>query len=200
MGLPCSHNKIPFRSDNIGPIFQQILEIRYEKFTIYKEKITLPDWIAHILITWSICTILGFRFKEFNQSNTAIAMLGSVLPDVYKITILFNLSGIKLGNMLSLLHIPIGSFIFAIILSLFFKERKNALIFLSFGIFTHYVLDLLLEMNNNGMYLLFPFCWDQWQLGIISNIDYNVTIISIIGALIVYTLSKKSSLGKYSKS
>lgn len=151
----------------------------------------MPDWVAHILITWSICTILGFRFKEFNQSNTAIALLGSILPDVYKITILFNISGIKLGNMLFLLHIPIGSFIFAIILSLFFKERKNALILLSFGIFTHYVLDLLLEMNNNGMYLLFPFSWDQWQLGLISNTDYRITLIAIIGAVLVYFTSKK---------
>lgn len=118
-------------------------------------------------------------------------MLGSVLPDIYKIITLLNLSGIKLGNLLSPLHLPIGSFIFAIILSIFFKERKNAFIFLSFGIFTHYVLDLLLETNNNGMYLFFPFNWSQWQLGIISNTDYTITIIAIICAVLVYFTSKK---------
>lgn len=160
----------------------------------------MPDWIAHILVTWSICTILGFKFKQFNPSNTAIAILGSVLPDIYKIITLFNLSGIKLGNILSPLHLPLGSFIIAIMLSLFFKDRKNALIFLSFGILIHYVLDLLLETNNNGMYLFFPFSWIQWQLGIISNTDYNITILSIIGALLVYVISKKLSLEKYSKS
>lgn len=191
MGLPCSDHKILFGSNNIGPVFQQILEIRYEKVTVYKEKIALPDWIAHILITWSICTLLGFRFKQFRQSNTAIAMLGSILPDTYKITTLFSLMGIKLENLLLPLHLPIGSILFAIIISLFFEERKTALIFLSLGIFSHYILDLLLEMNNNGMYLLFPFNWNQWQFNLISNTDYTITLIAVIGAVLVYFTSKK---------
>lgn len=191
MGLPCSDHKILFGPNNIGPVFQQILEIRYEKVTVYKEKIALPDWITHILITWSICTLLGFRFKQFSQSNTAIAMLGSILPDTYKITTLFSLMGIKLENLLLPLHLPIGSILFAIIISLFFEERKTALIFLSLGIFSHYILDLLLEMNNNGMYLLFPFNWNQWQFNLISNTDYTITLIAVIGAVLVYFTSKK---------
>lgn len=118
-------------------------------------------------------------------------MLGSILPDTYKITTLFSLMGIKLENLLLPLHLPIGSILFAIIISLFFEERKTALIFLSLGIFSHYILDLLLEMNNNGMYLLFPFNWNQWQFNLISNTDYTITLIAVIGAVLVYFTSKK---------
>lgn len=157
----------------------------------------MPDWIAHILVTWSICTVFGFKFKQFNPSNTAIAMLGSILPDTYKITPLLGLSGIKLENLLFPLHLPLGSLVFAIIISLFFEERKTTLIFLSFGIFTHYILDLLLETNNNGMYLLFPFNWNQWQLGLISNTDYTITIIAIICAGLVYFTYNKVHNSKY---
>lgn len=100
--------------------------------------------------------------------------------------------------MISLLHIPIGSFIIAIILSLFFKERKNALIFLSFGHIYTLLLRLLLEMTNNGMYLLFPFSWDEWQLSIISNTDYLITLIAIIGAVLVCFIFKKINLKRTS--
>jgi membrane-bound metal-dependent hydrolase YbcI (DUF457 family) len=118
-------------------------------------------------------------------------MLASNLPDKYKNTTLFSLMGIKLENLLLPLHLPIGSILFAIIISLFFEERKTALIFLSLGIFSHYILDLLLEMNNNGMYLLFPFNWNQWQFNLISNTDYTITLIAVIGAVLVYFTSKK---------
>jgi membrane-bound metal-dependent hydrolase YbcI (DUF457 family) len=57
------------------------------------------------------------------------------------------------------------------------------------GVFTHYALDLL--MLDGGMSLLYPFTPLKWQIGIISVTDYNLTIISIITASIIYYLYKK---------
>jgi len=34
----------------------------------------MPDWITHILITWTLCKVLGFRFKGFDSENTVLAI------------------------------------------------------------------------------------------------------------------------------
>jgi hypothetical protein len=36
------------------------------------------------------------------------------------------------------------------------------------------------------MKLLFPFSWEQWQLGFLQSEDYNITILASISAVVVY--------------
>ncbi len=149
----------------------------------------MPDWITHILAAWTLCTILGFKYKQFNPANTAVCMVGALIPDTFKIVIPLGFMGIHAENLLMPFHLPIGSFIIAGIFTLFFKERKLILSFLALGVLTHYALDLLLTNLNGGMALLFPFSWNAWQLDIIPDDDFHITILAIGLALVVYSVS-----------
>ena len=149
----------------------------------------MPDWITHILFPWTICTILGFKFKQFSQQNIAVVIMGALIPDIFKIYLVLRLIGIQGQSFLTPIHLPLGSILIAGIISLFFAERKLIFFFLTLGVFTHYALDLL--MLDGGMSLLYPFTPLKWQIGIISVTDYNLTIISIITASIVYYFYKR---------
>ncbi|MEN4017752.1 MAG: metal-dependent hydrolase [Methanobacterium sp.] len=148
----------------------------------------MPDWITHVLVAWSLGTILGFKFKQFNQSNTAIVMLGALIPDIYKITLLLQQFGIYMESFLSPVHLPAGSILIAVILSLFFDKSRSIFLFLIFGIITHYALDILIF--SGGMELLYPFSSTKFQIGVISIIDFNITIISIVLAFFVFIAGK----------
>lgn len=149
----------------------------------------MPDWITHVLVAWTLTTILGFRFKQFSQPNSAIVMLGALIPDIYKINLLADQFGIYLHDFLTPIHLPIGSLLIAAILSLFFTDRKSIFLFLIIGIVTHYALDLLLF--SGGMELLYPLTPLKFQIGIISITDVNITLISIILAFFVFIAYKR---------
>lgn len=148
----------------------------------------MPDWITHVLVAWSLGTILGFKFKQFNQPNTAIVMLGALIPDIYKVTLLLQQFGIYMESFLSPVHLPAGSILIAAILSLFFDKSRSIFLFLIFGIITHYALDILIF--SGGMELLYPFSSIKFQIGIISIIDFNITIISVVLAFFVFIAYK----------
>ena len=149
----------------------------------------MPDWITHILVAWTLCTILSFKYKQFNPANTAICMVGALIPDTFKVVIPLGLMHIHAENFLMPLHLPVGSIIVASIFALFFKERKIVVSFLLLGVLTHYALDLLLTNLNGGMAMLFPFSWSAWQLDLIPDDDFHITILAIILAASVYLIS-----------
>ncbi len=149
----------------------------------------MPDWTTHVLVAWSLGTILGFRFKQFSQKNVAIIMLGALIPDLYKITLVLNSFGINANSFLLPIHLPIGSLLIGAIISLFFVEKRLIFLFLAIGIGTHYALDLL--MFSGGMEIFYPFSSLKFQIGIISVTDFHVTILSIIIASIVFLVYKK---------
>ncbi len=150
----------------------------------------MPDWITHILVAWTSCRILGFKFNEFDSENTVLVMLGSLIPDIYKIYIPLDLSGIYLQNFIFPIHLPAGSLIMALLISLLFRDKKIVFMFLILGVFTHYALDSLLTYVSGGMELLFPFTWAEWQLRLIGVDDYYLMIVMIIVALIVFAVSR----------
>ena len=146
----------------------------------------MPDWITHLAVAWTLCMILGLKYKQFNASNTLIVLIGALLPDIFKISLLSPIIGFDLTNILIPIHLPIGSFIIAGMISLFFKEKKLIFLLLTLGFITHYCLDSLLLDVNGGMHVFYPFYWGQWQFGLISDVDYNISIITAIIALLVY--------------
>jgi hypothetical protein len=148
----------------------------------------MPDWITHVLVAWSLATILGFRFKQFSQNNVAIVMLGALIPDIYKVTLVLESFGINVQGFLSPIHLPVGSLLIAAIISLFFIEKRLIFLFLAIGIGTHYALDLLLF--SGGMEIFYPFSTLKFQIGIISVTDFSITILSIILASIVFLVYK----------
>jgi len=147
----------------------------------------MPDWIVHIAVAWTICSILSFKYSQFNMGNTVIAMIGSILPDISKFLIILNFLSHGLIDSAAI-HTPLASLTLAGLISLFFLEKKSAFLFLSLGILTHYLLDVLLI--GPGMTLLFPFSWLGFELGIVPADDYNITIIALILTLTVYLLSR----------
>lgn len=148
----------------------------------------MPDWIVHVLVVWIIFTVLSFKYKQFNTPNTVIAMIGSLIPDIFKIGIPLDYLGIHIWNFIGPLHLPVGSIIITSIITLFFRERKLVFLLLIFGVITHYLLDMML-LNLRGPLLLFPFSQARWEFGFIPVDDYYLTIIIIILALIVYGVS-----------
>jgi hypothetical protein len=149
----------------------------------------MPDWITHVLVVWTLCTVLGFRFKQFSQQNIAVVIMGALIPDIFKIYLVLRLIGIQAESFLTPIHLPVGSIVVAGIISLFFTDKRLIFFLLILGISTHYILDLLIF--NGGISLLYPFTPLKWQIGIISVTDYSFTIISIITASIVYCIYKK---------
>jgi len=150
----------------------------------------MPDWITHILVAWTSCKILGFKFREFDNENTVLVMVGSLIPDIFKIYIPLDFFGIYLQNFIYPIHLPLGSLIMATLITLLFRDKKMVFVFLIFGFFTHYALDSLLTYVSGGMELLFPFSWTEWQLRIIPVDDYNLMLIAGVIALFVYAFLK----------
>jgi hypothetical protein len=146
--------------------------------------------VVHVCVAWTLCRILRFKYPQFNAANTALVMIGSVFPDALKVSILFELLGLDWWNYIYVVHLPVGSFILAGIVSLVFKEKKTAFLFLSLGIITHYALDLLLVQLGYGMYLFYPFSWMGFTLNMVPNDDYYITIVALAVALVVYLVSK----------
>jgi hypothetical protein len=144
----------------------------------------MPDWITHIAVAWILCTVIGFKYKQFNPSNTAIVMVGAILPDFVQI------GSLGIWSFVEPLHIPIGTLIIAAMISLAFQEKKMVFLFLILGFTTHYALDLLETSINGGIYLFYPLYWGQYQFGLIPTDDYIITIISLILVFIVYLISR----------
>jgi hypothetical protein len=71
----------------------------------------MPDWITHIVVAWTLCRILRFKFKEFNSANTMIVITGALIPDIIKIVIVLKSVGIDIYEYLAPLHLPSGSFL-----------------------------------------------------------------------------------------
>ena len=140
----------------------------------------MPDWFTHTLVGW----IIGKTLKM----DIALIVTGSLIPDLYKITIAFSLLRIDTHNFLDPLHLPAGAFIIGALFSLFFINSKKVFIFLSIGILSHFILDFFLVHVSGGMKLLFPFSWEEWQIYIIRPDEYLMTIVAIIAAVIVYLI------------
>jgi LexA-binding, inner membrane-associated putative hydrolase len=150
----------------------------------------MPDWIVHITVAWILCRLLSFKYPQFDPNNTILVMIGSVLPDAVKVGLLFDLLGHDWWNYISALHLPLGTLILAGLLSLLFQEKKAAFLFLSLGILTHFLLDLLLIQPGDGIYLFYPISWLGFHLDLVPTTDYNITIIALAIALLVYLVTK----------
>ena len=150
----------------------------------------MPDWITHIAVAYTLCTILGFKYKQFNTANTVIAMVGSILPDLVKVGLVGEYFGFGIWNFLWPIHLPVGSLIIAGIISLLFQNKKTTFLFLSLGVATHYVLDMLNYNVSGGMALLYPFYWGQWQFHLISTDNFYLPLAALLLALIVYLISR----------
>ena len=154
----------------------------------------MPDWVVHICVAYLICRILYFKYPLFDSANTILCMIGSLIPDIIKLQIIFGYFGLDWSDILLTFHIPLTSFIIAGIMSLFFENKKIALLFLIIGAITHFIMDVLLIDIEGGAYLFFPLSWQTFHLDLIPPDDYVITLITLTVTLTVYFLGP--ALGK----
>lgn len=150
----------------------------------------MPDWLAHILTAWILCKLLQSKFKLFDSKNTAIVMVGALIPDIVKVGLLFDFLRMDVWDFIAPFHTPIGSMLSAALFSLLFEERKRIFSLLILGASTHLALDFLLMHVSGGMLLLFPFSWGKWQLRVIHCDNYYVALIALLLASVIYIISK----------
>jgi len=152
----------------------------------------MPDWLTHSLIGW----ITGKTTKQ----DIALVVIGSLIPDLVKINLAFTWLRWNSYQVFDPLHTPIGAFLVAGIIAVFFKDARKVFVPLGIGVLTHFILDFFLIHVHGGMKLLFPFSWGEWQYYLIRYDDYRVTIGAVLAALLVYGAywyyekRKKSSL------
>ena len=153
----------------------------------------MPDWLAHILVAYILCSILRIKFKVFSKENTAIVMVGALIPDIVKVGLIFDSLGMDVWDFIAPFHTPVGSILSAALFSLLFEfeARKRIFSLLILGASTHLALDFLLMHVSGGMLLLFPFSWGKWQLGVIQCDNYYVALIALLLACVIYIISNK---------
>jgi hypothetical protein len=141
----------------------------------------MVDWLTHSLIGW----ITGKTIKQ----EISLIVIGSLIPDIFKSYLLVNwfIKG-DTQNFFLPLHTPFGAILIAGIFALFFPNIKETLIPLGIGITTHFILDLTLLNVSGGILLLYPFSWNEWQLGLIRSDDYTITAYATIITFVVFTI------------
>lgn len=155
----------------------------------------MPDWLAHIAFAFVLCVVLGMKFNTFrNNRYVALVMVGSLVPDLFKVTILFDWMGYEVGEFLAPLHTPAGSLLSASIISLLFYRMVTVFSLLVVGVASHFVLDLLLGHVSGGMLMLFPFSWEGYQLGLIQSDNYWITAILVTLALVLFLSIKEKRI------
>lgn len=140
----------------------------------------IADWLTHSLLVW----ITGKTTKQ----DITLVVIGTLTPDLTKISILFNWLGINDPQFFNPLHVPIGAILVAGIIALFFSDINKTFFALSIGVTTHFILDFFLVHTYGGMKLFFPFGWDGWQIYVYRSDDYMITVIVVLAALIVYAV------------
>jgi hypothetical protein len=141
----------------------------------------MSDWLTHSLVGWMTGKITGLE--------VSLLLLGSVLPDVNKISLVFQWVGnLRMETFFLPLHTPFGALLLAGGIALFFKDLPKAFLSLGVGVGAHFCLDVLLVEVGGGEPLLFPLSWQGWQLGVIPASDYNlwITLYVLIASFIVY--------------
>jgi membrane-bound metal-dependent hydrolase YbcI (DUF457 family) len=140
----------------------------------------MPDWFTHTLVGW----ITGKTIKM----DVSIVVIGSLIPDIYKIKLAFTWLGIEDYNFFDPITTPIGALLIAGIFTLLFKDIKKTFFALAIGIITHIILDSLLVHPIGGMKLLYPLSREEWHFNLIRADDYRITIITALAAIFLYIL------------
>lgn len=138
----------------------------------------MPDWISHILIALIICEIFKIKKKS-------LVVLGSLLPDMLgKLSLLNLFTKVPEGFFFWItvpFHTPIGLLLMTLIICPIFKYNQKKVFSL---ITTGWVLHLLADLTNkhlvySPMFLLFPFSWKTYELGILWPEEYLLVLVPL---------------------
>lgn len=143
----------------------------------------MPDWLTHSLTGW----IIGKTWRK----SISLVVVGTLLPDLVKIQLIFDFLNADTQHFFDALHTPIATIFVALAISTLFPDIIEAFILLYTGALSHYFLDFFLEHPYGGMRLLYPFSWNEYQIHLIPSTNYWMTVVAIIIAIIFYVIFKK---------
>ena len=150
----------------------------------------MPDWISHILIALIVVQL-------FNLKPKSLVVLGAVLPDFFfKLSILGAFISIPVSEIywgLLPMHIPLGTFLFTLIIAPLFKfDYLKTILLITMGVVTHYASDALFKnfiINPQAM-LLFPLSWKPFGFNLLWSNEYYLVLMIVILIYLVIKLFK----------
>ena len=121
----------------------------------------MPDVLTHVLAAYILATLLSFRYDWITPAMVTVAMLGAVVPDLTKISLVIPSSTIE--AMLGVpfdwfaIHTVAGSVVAVAIGALLVgsEHRKRVFLLLLLGVLSHHFLDALLINPSGYSYALF---------------------------------------------
>ena len=121
----------------------------------------MPDLLTHLIVAE------GCRKATLSDALTYWFLVGTILPDM--LTRPFNILFPSLYWFFVPLHTPVGLFFVCMAISQFFStaERRSVFCNLLGGAALHLVLDLFQKHIGEGYYLLFPFSWRSFEIGLL---------------------------------
>lgn len=133
----------------------------------------MPDWLTHVLFAYVASRAPGLVFKPLDRADTALVLIGALLPDLTKVRLAFELMGMDVRDLIEPLHTPAGSLLVAALISLFFFNSSRTFLLLAFGAGTHCFLDVIEGPVGGGIRLLFPLNWTVYSLDLMPSDDWR---------------------------
>lgn len=147
----------------------------------------MPDWITHLGTTWILCRLAGIKQKE-----RSIMLLGSLLPDLYKIATIYHL---VTGSSPQLLYrffkgvpTPLGSLLLAGMVASFFEKEnyKKIFAFLFAAASFHLLLDsLMYPWGDQGIRIFWPISNEKVGFGLFWPNDAKPMILTLLGVVLL---------------
>lgn len=151
----------------------------------------MPDAMTHLILGLILAELFGIRKKS-------LVLIGTLLPDLSKIFLIFFYLGMPLPIFFGSFETPLMSFLVSILISpLFIYDKLKTIVSINIGVISHYLADLTLKhFGDIGIMLFFPFTMKNYHLNWVWP---EQSIYVLIASLIVYLIIKfvkKTQAGK----
>ena len=121
----------------------------------------MPDVLTHVLVSYTLGTLLSFRYAWLRPAHVTLVMAGALVPDLMKIQLLvpdeFVAWVLGIPFTWSPIHTLVGSALVIGLGGLFVApaQRPRAVALLAVGAGSHHALDLLLLTASGKAYAVF---------------------------------------------
>jgi len=162
----------------------------------------MAELLTHVLVAYGLFTALGWYVDWIDERWVAVAMVGSILPDLSRIDLV--LSSDRVAALLGVsfdwggLHTVGGAVLLSAIGALLFstaRTQRRAFLALLGGALSHLVVDVPqayadgLALTNRYLYPLPP--WRPPTPGWYVSADRWVVVVAFAFAVLVYALDRR---------
>ena len=143
----------------------------------------MPDLLTHLMVAQ------GCRKGASNAAVTVWFLVGTVLPDILTRPFIIVTNSSTVFWFVMPLHTPIGLLLVCACISFFVRPQHQRRIFYNLigGAVLHLFLDMLQKHMGASYYLLFPFSWSSFEIGLVWPEDslYLIPLWCAVGAVLV---------------